>query len=76
MAMADMLSGVKGGARLGAPARLNRFTTTNLQLQNHMSTPVPNYDFDYGIHSSMLCLVVTHQMQWLIWTVNVCFEMF
>ena len=28
-----MLEGVKGGDRLGAPARLNRFITTNLQMQ-------------------------------------------
>ncbi len=33
LAVADMLEGVKGGDRLGAPPRLSRFNTTNLQTQ-------------------------------------------
>ena len=33
LAVADMLEGVKGGDRLGAPARLNKFITTNLQTK-------------------------------------------
>ena len=41
LAVADMLEGVKGGDRLGAPARLNRFITTNLRTQQPISTPYP-----------------------------------